>query len=102
MTIERWWCELDELTKELIQVAAALAAGCASCLEQHVPKAGELGASDADLQEVLLLVRPVKLAATMKIDELAENLFVQKRTLLNVVSQGSGSGCGCGSGNCCS
>lgn len=100
MTIERWWREVNELTKELIQVAAALAAGCASCLEQHVPKARELGASDADLQEVLLLVRPVKLAATMKIDEFAENLFVQKRTLLNVVSQGSG--CGCGSGNCCS
>ena len=67
---------MNELTKELIQVAAALAAGCASCLEQHVPKAREVGASDADLQEVLLLVRPVELAATIKINEFAENLFV--------------------------
>lgn len=91
---------MNELTKELIQVAVALTAGCASCLEQHVPKARALGASDDDLQEVLRLVRSVKLTATMNIDVFAENLFVQKRTLLNVVSQGFG--CGCGSENGCS
>ena len=68
-------------------------------LEQHVPKARALGASDADLQEVLLLVRSVKLTATMNIDGFAESLFTQKRTLLTVVSQGSG--CGCGSENGC-
>lgn len=87
---------MNELTKELIQVAAAFAVGCTSCLEHHVPKARELGASNADLQEVLQLVRPVKFTATMKMDEFAENLFGQQP--LTVVSQASS--CGCGSGNC--
>ncbi|PWI58040.1 carboxymuconolactone decarboxylase family protein [Sulfoacidibacillus thermotolerans] len=91
---------MNELTKELIQVAAAVAVGCTSCMEYHVPKARELGASDADLQEVLALVRPVKLIATMKVDEFAEDMFRSRETELNVVSEGSS--CGCGSGSCCS
>ena len=91
---------VNEITKELIQVAAAVAVGCTSCLEYHVPKARDLGASDADLQEVLALVRPVKLTATLKTDEFAEDMFRFKKTELNVVTDGSA--CGCGSGSCCS
>ncbi len=90
---------MNELTKELIQVAAALAAGCRSCIEHHVPKARELGASNDDLQEVLQLVRVVKLTATMKSDEYAEIFFEQQAAKLNVISQSSS--CGCGSGDCC-
>ncbi|SHL07906.1 carboxymuconolactone decarboxylase family protein [Alicyclobacillus tolerans] len=91
---------MNELTKELIQVAAAVAVGCTSCVEYHVPKARELGASDVDLEEVLALVRPVKLTATMKVEEFAESMFRSRTTELNVVSEGSS--CGCGSGSCCS
>jgi len=90
---------MNELTKELIQVAAALAVGCTSCLEYHVPKARELGAKDEDLQQVLELVRPVKLTATMKADEFATKLFSQKKIELEVMNQGAS--CGCGSSNCC-
>ena len=91
---------VNEITKELIQVAAAVAVGCTSCLEYHVPKARELGASDTDLQEILALVRPVKLTATLKMDEFAEDMFRTKKTELNAVTDGSS--CGCGSGSCCS
>jgi len=91
---------MNELTKELIQVASALAVGCTSCLEQHVVKAKELGASDADLQELLQLVRSVKLTSTLTIDELAESMFSRTKTELNVLTQASS--CGCGSDSCCS
>lgn len=90
---------MDELTKELIQVAASFAVGCASCLEHHVSKARELGAKDADLEEVLTLARGVKLTGAMKMDELAEELISSRKTELKVVGQNSS--CGCGSGNCC-
>ncbi|QSO53195.1 carboxymuconolactone decarboxylase family protein [Alicyclobacillus curvatus] len=91
---------MNELTKELIQVGAAVAVGCTSCLEYHVPKARKLGATDEDLQEVLALVRPVKLTAAMKVDELAEDMFSSKKKELNVVAEGSS--CGCEPGSCCS
>ncbi len=87
-------CGVNERTKELIQVATAVAVGCTSCLEYHVPKARELGASDGDLQEVLALVRQVKLTATMKVDEFAEDMFRSRKTELNVVTEGSSCGCG--------
>lgn len=90
---------MDELTKELIQVAASLATGCTSCLEYHVPRAKKLGAKASDLQEVLKLVRPVKLNATLKVDEFATNLFSQNKPELKVVNQGLS--CGCGSSDCC-
>ncbi|PWI54269.1 carboxymuconolactone decarboxylase family protein [Sulfoacidibacillus thermotolerans] len=84
---------MNELTKELIQAAAAVAVGCTSCLEYHVPKARGLGATDADLQEVLALVRPVKLTATMKMDEFSEEIFTSKKTELDVVTEASSGGC---------
>lgn len=90
---------MNELTKELIQVAAALTAGCTSCLEYHVPKTRELGATDEDLQQILELVRPVKLTATMKVDEFATKLFSSKKIELEVLNQGSS--CGCGPSGCC-
>ncbi|QQE81586.1 carboxymuconolactone decarboxylase family protein [Alicyclobacillus sp. SO9] len=91
---------MNELTEELIQVAATVAVGCTSCLEYHVPKARELGARHADLQEILALVRQVQLIATMRADDFAEDMFRSRKKELNVVTEGSS--CGCGSGSCCS
>lgn len=91
---------MNEHTKELIQVASALAVGCTPCLELHVAKAKELGASDSDLQELLQLVRSVKLTATLNMDEFAEAMFSSKKMELNVVTEDSS--CGCGPGTCCS
>ncbi|RIV20920.1 carboxymuconolactone decarboxylase family protein [Alicyclobacillaceae bacterium I2511] len=91
---------MNLLTQELIQAAAALAVGCTDCFESHVAKAKELDASVTDLQELLNLVRSVRLTATMQMDGFAEDLLAPQRMELQSVY--SNTSCGCGSGSCCS
>ena len=45
--------ELDLLTKEFVAIGAALALGCKGCLEGHMKKAKKLGATSAQISEVV-------------------------------------------------
>jgi len=86
---------VTDLTKELVQLGAALALGCTSCLEQRVANARERGASDAMLEDVVQLVRGVTLEASLQSDALIETLIARRE--IPVLS--AGTSCGCG-GNC--
>ncbi len=90
---------MNDVMKELIRVAVALAMSCESCLEKHMPLAKELGATEQEVQEVLNIVRNMKLTTTMAVDELAISLSRKSPTELNMVET-TGSSCGCGSGKC--
>ena len=45
--------ELDLLIKEYVAIGAALALGCKGCLEGHMKKAKKLGATSAQISEVV-------------------------------------------------
>lgn len=66
---------LDERTKELIAIGAAITANCQPCLEYHVAKARELGAGDDDIVEAVKVSRLVRRGAIAKMDRFsAEHL----------------------------
>ena len=45
--------ELDLLVKEFVAIGASLALGCKGCLEGHMKKAKKLGATSAQISEVV-------------------------------------------------
>lgn len=62
---------MDDKVRELVAVAASLAAGCANCLEHHVDEARRSGATPAEIQEALDVARAVRLTALTNMDSFA-------------------------------
>jgi AhpD family alkylhydroperoxidase len=46
---------MEPMTKELVAIAASVAARCQPCLEHHLRKARELGAAESDIKEAISL-----------------------------------------------
>ncbi len=91
---------MDTKVKELIGIAASVAAGCDSCLEYHVGAARKEGADSREIQTAVQIARAVRLQAVTKIDDLAAKLERGEAIKLIAVG-GDGPGCGCGEGcNC--
>ena len=65
---------LDEITKELVAIGAAITANCQPCLEYHTSKARELGVSDEDVAEAVKVGQLVRLGASAKMDRFAGQL----------------------------
>jgi AhpD family alkylhydroperoxidase len=65
---------MDAKTRELVAVAASLAAGCEKCLRQHTLAARRAGASATELQQAVEIARAARLTAVLGIDEVAERL----------------------------
>ncbi len=59
---------LDEKTKELIAVGAAITANCQPCLDYHAGKARELGAADAEILTAIEVGKQVRAGAAGKMD----------------------------------
>jgi AhpD family alkylhydroperoxidase len=66
---------LDQKTKELVALGAALAGNCLPCLRYHFRKCRELGISVDDMDEALEMAKNVKEAPTKKIYQLANSLL---------------------------
>jgi len=64
---------LDEKTKELVAVGAAITANCQPCLEYHTAKARELGIGDDDILEAVKVAKQVRRGATAKMDRFASD-----------------------------
>lgn len=62
---------LDERTKELVAIGAAITANCQPCLEYHTAKARELGISDEDILEAVKVSQQVRRGAQAKMDRFA-------------------------------
>ena len=91
---------MDAKVKELIGIAASVAAGCDSCLEYHAEAARKEGAQSRDIQTAVQIARAVRLQAVTKIDNLASKLDRGDAIKLVAVG-GEESVCGCGEGcNC--
>jgi AhpD family alkylhydroperoxidase len=66
---------LDEKTRELIAVGAAIAGNCLPCLTYHFKKCRELGVSVDDIDEAIETAKTVKEVPIKKIHELACTLL---------------------------
>ena len=89
---------MDNKTRELVAVAASLAAGCEKCLRQHILAARRVGASASDIQEAVEIARAARLTAVMSIDEVAERLSSASELPLAAVAvtNASDASAGCG------
>lgn len=80
---------LDEKTKELIAVGAAITAHCQPCLEYHSDKAREHCATNAEIVAAIEVGKLVRRGAAAKMDQFAAQ---------HVGGQGvpaPAAGCGC-------
>jgi AhpD family alkylhydroperoxidase len=66
---------IDRKTKELIAIAASLAAKCQGCLEGHVKKALRFGATKEEISEAIAIAIGVNAAAIVDLTDIAaENM----------------------------
>ena len=62
---------IDRKTKELIAIAASLAAKCQGCLEGHIKKALKFGASREEISESIAIALGVNAAAIVDLTDIA-------------------------------
>jgi AhpD family alkylhydroperoxidase len=62
---------LDRKTKELVAIAASLAARCQGCLEGHIKKAMKFGASREEISESIAIAIGVNAAAIVDLSDIA-------------------------------
>jgi AhpD family alkylhydroperoxidase len=62
---------IDRKTKELIAIAASLAAKCQGCLEGHIKKALKFGATREEISEAIAVAIGVNAAAIVDLTDIA-------------------------------
>ncbi len=62
---------LDRKTKELVAIAASLAAKCQGCLEGHIKKALKFGATREEISESIAIAIGVNAAAIVDLSDIA-------------------------------
>ena len=60
---------MDVKVKELIAIGASVTANCKPCLEYHVTKAKENGATGEEIGEAITVAKMVRKGAGSKMDE---------------------------------
>ena len=65
----------DDRTRELIAVAASIAACCEPCLEHHATAAKKAGCTAKEIKAVAALARMIRESPEKRIDELADKLL---------------------------
>ncbi len=66
---------LDEKTRELVALGAAMAGNCFPCLRYHYKKCRELGIAVEDIRDALEMARTVKDVPNKNINDLANALL---------------------------
>ncbi|MEW6126531.1 MAG: carboxymuconolactone decarboxylase family protein [Acidobacteriota bacterium] len=64
---------LDGKTQELISIAASLVAKCQGCIEGHMKKALELGATPDEISETISIAAAINAAAIIDLTDVAAN-----------------------------
>jgi AhpD family alkylhydroperoxidase len=81
---------MEDKTKLLIAVGAAVTANCQPCLKTLIKKARESGVQDKEILEAIGVARLVRKNSITQIDRFMAGLAGTEETLDN-----SGGGCGC-------
>ncbi|SMC34870.1 carboxymuconolactone decarboxylase family protein [Sporomusa malonica] len=87
----------DEKLTELIAIGASIGANCQPCLDYHVNKAKDHGASEQEISAAINIGKTVRKGAAFKMDEHAAAL--QGKPSANPGS--TGNVCDCSGGSCC-
>jgi AhpD family alkylhydroperoxidase len=66
---------MDEKTKELVALGAAIGGNCIPCLEWHFKRCVELGVAKNEIQEAIDMATKVKNVPITKISETAKRLM---------------------------
>ena len=80
---------MDVRTKELIAIGASITANCKPCLEYHVAKAKENGATDQEVAEAVAVGKMVRKGAASKMDQFTSAVLAGA----DVSKRSSGGGC---------
>lgn len=83
--------KLDNRIAELIAIGASVTANCQPCLQYHVDKALENGASDLEIAQAIEVAKTVRKGAAAKMDMFAAT--ISKTTPSNVGAPTAGCGC---------
>lgn len=62
---------LDTKTQELISIAASLVAKCQGCIEGHLKKALEVGATEEEISEAISIAAAINAAAIIDLTDVA-------------------------------
>ncbi len=81
---------MEDKTKLLIAVGAAVTANCQPCLKTLLKKAKEANIQDKEIQEAINIARVVRKNSTTQIDR-----FMAGLTGAEFDSTDTGNGCGC-------
>lgn len=74
---------MDVRIEELIAVGASITANCKPCLEYHVAKARENGASDQEIGEAVAVGKMVRKGAASKMDQFASTVIADAHSSRN-------------------
>ena len=85
--------KLDDRTRALIAVGAAVTANCQPCLQSAASLAVESGAGEQEIAEAIAVGKMVRKGAASKMDQFALNL---NQAVISAAG-GTDGGCGCGS-----
>jgi AhpD family alkylhydroperoxidase len=83
---------MDDRIKWLIAIGASLTANCQPCLQYHVGKALESGATELEISEAIEVAKTVRKGAGSKMDKFAAQIFNSAAIAVNTSEQG----CACG------
>ncbi len=83
--------KLDTRITELIAIGSSVTANCQPCLQYHVDKARESGASDLDIAQAIEVAKMVRKGAAAKMDTFASAM--SKTAPANAGAPGEGCGC---------
>ncbi len=83
--------KLDTRITELIAIGSSVTANCQPCLQYHVDKARESGASDLDIAQAIEVAKMVRKGAAAKMDSFAATMM----TPVSVDAGAQKGGCGC-------
>lgn len=83
--------KLDTRIAELIAIGASVTANCQPCLQYHVDKALENGASDLEIAQAIDVAQMVRKGAAAKMDKFASTI---SKTAPSHIGAPAG-GCGC-------
>lgn len=64
---------IDTKTQELISIAASLVAKCQGCIEGHLKKAMEAGATPEEISETISIAAAINAAAIIDLTDVAAN-----------------------------
>lgn len=84
--------KLDDHIRELIAVGASITANCQPCLEYHVARALESGATQEEVGEAIEVGKIVRRGAASKLDRLIPTLVTTPLPCATTADHDCGSG----------